>query len=212
MIVICATTKYIAAIVPLAIGTFYIIQRYYLRTSRQLRFLDIESKAPLFSHFLESLSGLVTIRSYGWAEKYCVRNAKHINDSQRPFYLLFCIQRWLELVVGLSVAGLAVLLVGVAVATKGQISAGFIGVALVNIVTFSENLHALLTHWTVLETSIGAVSRVRTFAMTPSENLPGETDYPPNNWPDKGGIEFKDVVASYKYACDIFLEHLLAPC
>ncbi|RDL30478.1 Uncharacterized protein BP5553_10356 [Venustampulla echinocandica] len=206
LIVICATTKYIAATVPVAIGTFYLIQRYYLRTSRQLRFLDIESKAPLFSHFLESLSGLVTIRSYGWVEKYCVRNAKHINDSQKPFYLLFCIQRWLELVVGLSVAGLAVLLVGVAVSTKGQISAGFIGVALVNIVTFSENLQALITHWTVLETSIGAVSRVRSFAKTPSENLPEETGTPPDSWPDKGGIEFKDVVASYKADADPVLK------
>ncbi|KAG9235150.1 hypothetical protein BJ875DRAFT_495249 [Amylocarpus encephaloides] len=208
LIVISATTKYIAATVPLAIGVFYLIQRFYLRTSRQLRFLDIESKAPLFSHFLESLSGLVTIRSYGWIEEYSIRNAKHLNDSQRPFYLLFCIQRWLELVVGLSVAGLAVLLVGVAVATRGQISAGFIGVALVNIVTFSENLQALITHWTVLETSIGAVSRIRTFTKTPSENLPGESGNPPDNWPDKGGIEFKEVFASYKADADPVLKNV----
>ncbi|KAH6677549.1 P-loop containing nucleoside triphosphate hydrolase protein [Halenospora varia] len=198
LVVICVTTKYLAAVVPLAMFIFYMIQRYYLRTSRQLRFLDIESKSPLFSHFLESLSGLVTIRSYGWVERYCERNAKHINDSQKPFYLLYCIQRWLELVVSLSVAGLAILLVGVAVATKGQISAGFIGVALINIVTFSGNLQALLTHWTVLETSIGAVSRIRTFVKTPSENRLTENSSPPDNWPDKGSIEFKEVVASYK--------------
>lgn len=138
------------------------------------------------------------MRSYGWVEKYCIRNDAHINDSQKPFYLLFCIQRWLELVVGLSVAGFAILIVGVGVATRGQISAGFIGVALINIVTFSENLQALITHWTVLETSIGAVSRIRSFAKTPSEHLERESDTPPEDWPDKGGLEFKDVTASYK--------------
>lgn len=195
---ICATTKYVAATIPLALGAFYFIQRYYLRTSRQLRFLDIESKAPLFSHFLESISGLVTIRSYGWVDKYCAQNDKHINDSQKPFYLLFCIQRWLGLVVGLAVAAFAVVVVSVAVATKGKVNAGFIGVALLNIVTFSENLQQLITHWTVLETSIGAVSRIRSFAETPSENLITESGTPPDNWPDKGGIEFIDVVASYK--------------
>ncbi|KAH8665276.1 putative ABC multidrug transporter [Tricladium varicosporioides] len=208
LVVICVTTKYLAAIVPLAIGVFYLIQRYYLRTSRQLRFLDIESKSPLFSHFLESLSGLVTIRSYGWVEEYCARNSQHINNSQKPFYLLYCIQRWLELVVSLSVAGLAVLLVGVAVATKGQISAGFIGVALINIVTFSENLQALITHWTVLETSIGAISRIRAFAKTPSENQLTENSLPPKNWPERGSIEFREVSASYKVDADPVLRSI----
>lgn len=52
---------------------------------------------------------------------------------------------------------------------------------------------------TKLETSIGAVSRVKTFSTdTQSEALPAEIVIPPENWPVRGLIEFKDVSASYK--------------
>lgn len=200
MVVICTSTGYIAATIPACIITFYFTQRFYLRTSRQIRYLDIEAKAPLVSHFLESLSGLSTIRSYKWEQHYRQRNSKLLNDSQKPFYLLFAIQRWLELVIALMVAGFAVVLVSIAVATRGKVSASSIGLALLNIVTFTENLQGLIKQWTVLETSIGAVARIRNFKATiESEHLADETAVPPPDWPARGAIEFSNVVASYKY-------------
>ena len=52
---------------------------------------------------------------------------------------------------------------------------------------------------TMLETSIGAVSRVKAFSTeTESEALPSEIVVPPENWPSKGLIEFRNVSASYK--------------
>jgi ABC-type multidrug transport system fused ATPase/permease subunit len=199
VVIICVSTSYIAATVPACLIVFYFIQRFYLRTSRQMRYLDIEAKAPLVTHFLETLSGLATIRSYKWEQNYRQRNSKLLNDSQRPFYLLYSIQRWLELVIAMMVAGFAVVLVGVAVATRGSLSAGFVGLALLNIVTFTENLQGLIMQWTVLETSIGAVSRIRTFKATvESEHQENETVVPPKEWPERGAIEFNDVVASYK--------------
>ncbi|OQE74121.1 hypothetical protein PENNAL_c0084G03585 [Penicillium nalgiovense] len=199
MVVICVSTSYIAATVPACLLAFYFIQRFYLRTSRQIRYLDIEAKAPLISHFLDTLNGLVTIRSFKWEAQYRKQNAKLINDSQKPFYLLFSIQRWLELVIALCVAGFAVTLVGIAVATRGSLSAGYVGVALLNIVVFTENLQGLIMQWTVLETSIGAVSRIRHFHRTStSEHQEEETIDPPAEWPDRGVIEFNNVIASYQ--------------
>ncbi len=37
-----------------------------------MRLLDLEAKSPLYSHFIESLSGLVTIRAFGWDENFQV--------------------------------------------------------------------------------------------------------------------------------------------
>lgn len=162
--------------------------------------MEIEAKSPLFTHFIETLSGISTIRSYAWEEQYRAKMRRYTNDSQKPFYLLFSLQRWLELVIGLSVAGFAVVLVGVAVGATNtdSLGAGFVGLALLNVVTLSENLQGLILQWTVLETSIGAVARIRDFEKsTPSENKEGESGVPPEDWPDKGVVEFKDVVASY---------------
>lgn len=44
---------YVAIAITLCIVVIVAIQLLYLRTSRQLRILDIEAKAPLFSRFLE---------------------------------------------------------------------------------------------------------------------------------------------------------------
>lgn len=199
LVVVCISASYIAATIPACLGVFYMIQRYYLRTSRQIRYLDIESKAPLISHFLDTLNGLTTIRSFHWEAQYRKKNAQLLNDSQKPFYLLYAIQRWLELVIAACIAGFAVILVGISVATRGKIGAGSIGVALLNVVTFTENLQGLILQWTVLETSIGAVSRIRHFQRTVvSEHKPSEWIDPPPRWPDQGAIEFNEVIAAYK--------------
>lgn len=199
LLVIAFSAKYIAVALPFCLAVVWIIQKFYLRTSRQLRLLDIEAKSPLFTRFLESLGGLATIRAFGWQQEYLQRNKAVLQLSQRPYYLLYCVQRWLNLVLDLTVAVIAIILVVIAVKTRGKIDAGLIGLALVNIVNFSTNLKALITSWTVMETAIGAVSRTRSFAAeTESENLPSETQMPPPNWPQKGAIEFRGITASYR--------------
>lgn len=135
---------YVAVAIPGCILILYLIQNYYLRTSRQLRLLDIEAKAPLFSQFLETLSGLACIRAYGWTENYLERNTELLNHSQKPYYLLWCIQRWLTLVLDLFVAGVAVLLV--AISTNSGHSE-FLGTSLFNVVNFSMTLQFLVAEW-----------------------------------------------------------------
>jgi hypothetical protein len=40
---------------PFCAISVYLIQRIYLRTSRQLRFLELESKSSLFTNFLDAV-------------------------------------------------------------------------------------------------------------------------------------------------------------
>ncbi|TVY14013.1 Canalicular multispecific organic anion transporter 1 [Lachnellula arida] len=202
-------SSYIAAVIPVVIIIVYFIQSFYLRTSRQLRFLDIDAKAPLFSQFLEALSGLPTIRSYGWGPSYKERNKAALNASQKPYYLLFCIQRWLNLALDIMVACLAVVLVAIATTLRGKSSSAFLGVALFSMVSFSSSLNQLIKGWTVLETAIGAVARIRAFALsTTPEDLSGETGSVPPEWPKNGGISFLDVSASYENSSEPVLKDI----
>ncbi|KAK8148806.1 hypothetical protein G3M48_009107 [Beauveria asiatica] len=78
-------------------------------------------------------------------------------------------------------------------------STGFLGVALFNIVPFSQTLQLVVTEWTHLETAIGAVSRVRSFVLgTEREDAVGETEDLPSEWPKSGSITFTNVSASYE--------------
>lgn len=226
LIILCVLGKYLAATVPLLAVTLFLVQKYYLRSSRQLRLLDIEAKAPVYKHFLETVTagGVATIRAFGWDQRFRERLGKMVDEAQKPFYMLACIQQWLALVLDLVVGGMAVVLVGVAVgvapdpekagssSSKTAISAGALGVSLVLVMTFNDLTVQTLQAWTKLETSIGAVARVRDFVRTtPKEEDPATASYGNDGdedgdggdklagWPSKGEIKLENICASYGY-------------
>jgi ATP-binding cassette subfamily C (CFTR/MRP) protein 1 len=197
-IFICISASYFAVVLPFVLLVMYMLQKFYLRTSRQIRLMDLEAKAPLYSNFLETLSGLVTIRAFGWTKEMDKRNMNLLDASQRPFYLLYCIQRWLMLVIDLLVAALAVFLVAMIVKFRQGADAGLVGLALINIMSFNMTLSSLVIHWTATETSLGAISRIKSFVSnTTSENLSGESQEVPLEWPANGSILVSSLSASY---------------
>ncbi|KAH8881646.1 P-loop containing nucleoside triphosphate hydrolase protein [Thozetella sp. PMI_491] len=198
------SSGYLACAIPLLSGLLYIIQRVYLKTSRQMRLLDLEAKSPLYSNFISSFSGLVTIRAFGWSTSLNQENMESLDMSQRPFFLLYCLQNWLALVLDLTVAGLAVLLVALTVALKDKVNTGLLGVALTSVLGLGGTLGTVIQNWTQLETSLGAVARIRDFERTtPSEIEPRHGPPSPSQdasggvWPHAGGISVSHISTAY---------------
>ncbi|KZL85583.1 abc transporter [Colletotrichum incanum] len=197
IILTCTATGYLAFAIPVLAAVLFTIQSIYLQTSRQVRLLDLETKSPIFSHFIASFSGLVTIRALGWTDKVHAENLERLDLSQRAFYIMGSLQKWLLLVLNLTVTALAVLLVGLSVALQDTIDPGLLGVALVSVMGFGQLLTGLLNNWAMLETCLGAVARIREFETeTPSEN-DGNTPVAVEGWPPKGQIDITDVSAAY---------------
>ncbi|CAG8303457.1 unnamed protein product [Penicillium salamii] len=197
-----ASLPYLAAVLPFIIGVLVLIQRFYLRTSRQLRLLEIELKSPLYTHFIESLAGVTTIRAFSWTHATTCRMISMLDTAQRPYYLLLCIQRWLSLVLNLIVAGITVLLVGLSFALRTRVDAGLLGIALVLMLDLGIVLSELIQNWTLLETSLGAISRIKEFAEeTPNEESNAIQSYDElSEWPPHGEIEFADASISWNVA------------
>lgn len=199
MALIAVAAPFAAISFPVVLVAVFFIQKFYLRTSRQLRFLDLEAKSPLYSQFSEILDGLATIRAFGW-QNYVEEKAKTLLDrSQRPFYLLFAVQRWLTFVLDLVVAGVATILIILVVVLRGKLSSGYVGVALLNVVLFSQSIKLLISFWTQLETHIGSVARIKNFTTDAvAEDDENEDHIPPANWPSAGKIEFNSIEACHK--------------
>jgi len=51
-----AAQKFMLLSLPMVIPIVYIIQKVYLRTSRRLRLVELESRSAVFSSFLETVS------------------------------------------------------------------------------------------------------------------------------------------------------------
>jgi ATP-binding cassette subfamily C (CFTR/MRP) protein 1 len=195
----------------------YVVQKVYLRTSRQLRFLELEARAGVFSNFLESvciasyqtshetsasnifqIEGLETIRSFAWSDTVIKDNISSLDHAQRPEYLLLCLQRWLNIVLDLLAAAVATSVVAIAVAYRDRVSGAQVGIALNIMLVANTTLLKLVENWTTLEISLGAIARLKSLEeRTPAEGSEVGGLEPPESWPERGEAEFKNITASY---------------
>jgi ATP-binding cassette subfamily C (CFTR/MRP) protein 1 len=80
-----STPVFIALIIPLSL-IYYWVQRYYLRTSRELKRLDSVSRSPIYAHFQESLGGITTIRAYRQQSRFAQENEWRVDANLRAFF------------------------------------------------------------------------------------------------------------------------------
>ncbi|KAM3551114.1 hypothetical protein MY1884_007891 [Beauveria asiatica] len=93
---------------------------------------------------------------------------------------------------------IAAVLVAVVMTWKDKFSGGHVGVSLVMVMTFSSTLMRMMRTWTMMASSVGAITRVRHFVMeTGSEEVAASTTEVAQDWPARGKIEFKDLVAAH---------------
>lgn len=176
---ILAGLNYASATLPVLFVAVCLLQRFYLRTSRQLRYMDLETQAPLLDAIQETMYGLSTVRAFGWQSAFHRKFLDLLDRSQRPYYLLLCLQRWLSLMLDLLTAMIATVIMSLAVSMSSRSSAGSLGLALLNILGFSGQLSIFVVAWTTIETSASAVSRCREFEQTtPDEQSPLEPAKP----------------------------------
>lgn len=84
-IISIATPPFLALVVPLGFLYLY-IQRYYLRTSRELKRLDSVSRSPIYAHFQESLGGISTIRAYQQQSRFIDENEWRVDANLRAYF------------------------------------------------------------------------------------------------------------------------------
>ncbi|KAK4248096.1 P-loop containing nucleoside triphosphate hydrolase protein [Corynascus novoguineensis] len=201
-ILLCMAEKWLVLLFPACASMVCIIAKIYFVNSRQLQFLELESRAAVMSNFLESASGqaegLETIRAFGWHRAAEDQNVKRLETSQRTRYLLICLQRWLNLVLDIIAAAVAIGVIGSAVALRGRIGGGQVGVALNLMLVANTTLLRLVDSWTNLEVSMGAIARLKALEeTTPSESNQKAIHKPIQGWPRRGQIEFEGVTAVY---------------
>lgn len=179
-----------------------------------MRLLELESNAQLFTLFSETADGMQHIRAHQWQSNFMWQCHGLLDYSQKPYYYMFCIQRWLTLVLELSTCFIAVILVSLALFFTSSSSETAIGLAMVNLITFSQLVNDLVGSWVELESSLGAIARTREFIRTtPQEEAVEKKPAAklPDYWPTEGAIEFKNVTARYKYVqCSLPLDSFLS--
>jgi len=81
----------------------------YRASSRELKRTESVTKSPIFSLFGESLVGIATIRAYGDGSRFIENIAGYLDRNNRPFFMLWAVNRWLSVRVDIFGALVALL-------------------------------------------------------------------------------------------------------
>ncbi|KAK5677390.1 ATP-binding cassette glutathione S-conjugate transporter ycf1 [Elasticomyces elasticus] len=211
VVISIATPAFIALILPL--GALYLwIQKYYLRTSRELKRLDSISRSPIYAHFQESLSGISTIRAYRQTKRFAMENEWRIDANLRAYFPSISANRWLA--VRLEFLGSIVILVSASLAiyavTSGSpLSAGAVGLAMSYALQITQSLNWIVRQTVEVETNIVSVERVLEYARLPAE-APEiiSKNRPPVSWPSKGAVSFNGYSTRYRPGLDLVLKNV----
>ncbi|EIN04585.1 P-loop containing nucleoside triphosphate hydrolase protein [Punctularia strigosozonata HHB-11173 SS5] len=200
MILVFLAVPWLAVSLPVLCAVYWLLQSFYLATSRQLQGLEMAAKAPLVSTFSTTFSGLETIRAYGTEKFTLAEGRRHLASSQAPVYFRYAGIRFLRTALNGMTLFIAVAVATLAVALRNSTSAGFLGVALSQIVGLSTSISNLLLSWSRVENGVVSVGRIQDSTAMTTERFSSELSPAPGNESEfmvRGDIEFRNVSLAY---------------
>ncbi|KAJ6789510.1 hypothetical protein PWT90_07170 [Aphanocladium album] len=199
VVLISAGSAYAVPAMIFFLAVLGLIQFFYLRTSRQLRRIELQSSAALFTRFTETSDGMQHIRAFGWEKALLRKLYVDLDRAQKPRYLLYCIQRWLTVAMDSACAIATIVFIAVATKLPNSTSSSAVGLSLLGLIQFGDTAAWFIQNFTELETSLGAVRRIRDFVeRTPQEHDTVSSTPLPEIWPSEGKIDFSALTATYK--------------
>ncbi|KAI3898766.1 hypothetical protein MKW92_032186 [Papaver armeniacum] len=165
-------------------------QQYSITATRELGRLKGVSNAPLKQHFIESISGLTTIKCFDQDSRFMDTNMKLVDSSSRPQFYSVGATEWLGFRLDvLSSFTFALALVFLISLPQGIINPAIAGL----VVTYGLSLNGLQAKliWLIglIERDIISVERILQYSCIPSEApLVVEEHRPASNWPSQGEV------------------------
>ncbi|KAK7111848.1 hypothetical protein V1264_011414 [Littorina saxatilis] len=206
VVISMSTPIFLALIVPLGI-LYFIVQRFYVATSRQLKRLESTSRSPIYSHFGETITGASTIRAFNQQERFIQQSESKVDENQVCYYPSIVSNRWLA--IRLEFVGNCIIFFASLFAVLGRehLSPGIVGLSVSYAMNVTQTLNWMVRMTCELETNIVAVERVKEYTEAPTEapwEIPEKKPDPA--WPQDGVIEFKDYQTRYREGLDLVLK------
>ncbi|XP_074899136.1 ATP-binding cassette sub-family C member 10 isoform X2 [Buteo buteo] len=186
-------------LLPLA-ALYFSIQRYYRRTSRELKRLYSVTLSPIYTHFSETLSGLSSIRAMRATQRFELENQMHLEQNQRCLFASNTAMQWLD--IRLQMIGVAVVttIAGIAIIQhqKQLGNPGLVGLALSYALSVTNLLSGLISSFTLTETMMVSVERTEEYTTDIPTEPHDKVVQVAADWPSQGLVEFQQVVLAYR--------------
>ena len=201
---IVAATKgtFLIALIPMGYF-YYLIQKWFRRTSTELERVTSISISPIFADFSQVLSGTSTVRAYSEQSRFF----RQCQSSFDKFNACYNVQQMCNYWLGLRLdvlggfIGFFVGAIAVGTAQYDFIPAGWLGLAL----SYSIEVTGFLKHGVrmiaTVEADMNSVERVLYYSESIDTEAPEEVpdkDPAAGSWPSKGQIDIEHASMRYR--------------
>ncbi|XP_070381870.1 multidrug resistance-associated protein 1-like isoform X2 [Dermacentor albipictus] len=198
---------FLPAVAPCAL-VYFVVQKLFVRTFRQLQRLESVSRSPVFNCIAETVPGVQTIRAYAVQRAFVALTDALLERWISCAFHLMAAERWLT--VRLNFLGTAVSLVTACLLVHGRDSFGaaVIGLTLLYSLRLTDALNFLVRFTAELENSLISVERLHEYTKTPTEAPWRVTPAPSSDWPQEGAVQFVNFSTRYRKDLDLVLRHI----
>ncbi|EAL63605.1 ABC transporter C family protein [Dictyostelium discoideum AX4] len=197
-------------VIPLIILSiaYYILQRLYRPSARELNRWESITVSPIFSLLQECYNGLLTIRTYKQESRFIKEMFDNININLGCFFYSFAVHRWVSM--RLEVMGWIMVFFTSLIATLFISNNGLAALSVTTALSLNGYLSWGIRRIVDLEVKMNSFQRIQSYIEIPKEGnklvstnsneVDNHTikDADLVNWPNKGIIEFKNVEIKYR--------------
>jgi len=200
LIVISIATKWFAIALPPLTIVYFLFQRYYIPTARELQRIESVTRSPIYSKFGEALLGVSTIRAYRKEEHFTKVSDGLMEENAYAFITMKLASAWLAM--RLDFLGILVLVGTGALLIQGSVDPGIAGLAL----TYALDLTRYLKQGTNMasksEADFNSVERIvqylRPETEAPPDTTPEVAKTLPKEWPVVGALSVQQLTLRYR--------------
>ncbi|XP_062958201.1 ATP-binding cassette sub-family C member 4 isoform X2 [Cynocephalus volans] len=196
-------------LVPLGV-IFFILRRYFLETSRDVKRLESATRSPVFSHLSSSLQGLWTIRAYRAEERFQELFDAHQDLHSEAWFLFLTTSRWFAVRLDAICAVFVIVVTFGSLILAKTLDAGQVGLALSYALTLMGMFQWCIRQSAEVENMMISVERVMEYTDLEKEAPWEYQKRPPPTWPQEGVIVFDNVNFMYSLDGPLVLKHLTA--
>jgi ABC-type multidrug transport system fused ATPase/permease subunit len=182
----------------LIVAVYIVLGVLYVPISRDLKRLNSISRSPILHHLNETVSGLATIRAYGFERRFQAKNMSNLDNNNRAYYWLWSASRWLGWRIDLTSALVSFCTGLLILQSWDRMESGWAALSLSYSMMFNWCIASMIRCYAQNEMNMNSLERIIEY-MDIEEEAPAiiEGSRPPASWPHAGQISVENLTIRY---------------
>ncbi|CAN8003961.1 unnamed protein product [Ixodes hexagonus] len=196
---------YILIVVPV-MACLLVLRQMYVVSLRQVKRLENVARSPVNNHFLETVSGLSSIRSYGVQGSFLRKIDDKINIMHTFTVNTLNFEFWIEVRMELAIEVLVFSMLLLLVTNRNIINTGTAGLLVSYTLNAVSSFAYFISYSSELEATLVSAERLDAYRrVTPERPWTSDLRAPPH-WPGSGAISFKSYSTRYRDGLNLVLK------